>query len=93
MSTTVSLERMLIVQEVAVIAVIKFFPRVFFLLASPSLLVQGVEINPMVSQILLKAKVRRIREVLGRRKLLIMVLEMEFQVQLLFLLFLRSCSK
>ena len=61
------------------------------LLASPSLLVREEETSLMAKQILLKARVRRIRKILGRKKFLIMVLLMEFR--LLFLLFLRSYNR
>ena len=85
--------RMLTVQEVVAIAVIRFFPIVISLLVSPSLLVQEVETSQTARQILLKARVRRTGRILGRRKLLTMALLMEFRVLLLFLLFPESYNR
>ena len=90
---TALLGRMLTMREVAAIAVIKFFPMVISLLESLSLLVQEGKTSLMVRQILLMARVRRTRRIMGRRKLLIMALLMEFRVLLLFLLFLKSYNR
>ena len=81
---------MLIAQEVAVIAVIRFSPMVTFLLGSPSLLVQGVEANLAVTQIL---KSKKDMSGVGKEKSSHYGPGMECQVQLLFQLFLRSCSR